>query len=206
MDMEVQDLMDRIMDMASERLYRVIAGFVLERRLKKPLNEPVSLGLGYFGAGDEIEVDFKLKLPLVGIGAPTGVMLPCAAKKLGAECVLPEDFDVANAVGAITGSVVVEELVTIKPRYDVSGITGYTAHSSEGRMECEAEEQAVIWAKGEARRIVEQKARAMGADSFEVALEENTQNGWAAGMAQQSMLLEKSVLARAVGRIQVLEK
>lgn len=206
MDMEVQDLMDRIMDMASERLYRVIAGFVLERRLKKPLNEPVSLGLGYFGAGDEIEVDFKLKLPLVGIGAPTGVMLPCAAKKLGAECVLPEDFGVANAVGAITGSVVVEELVTIKPRYDVSGITGYTAHSSEGRTECEAEEQAVIWAKGEARRIVEQKARAMGADSFEVALEENTQNGWAAGMAQQSMLLEKSVLARAVGRIQVLEK
>ena len=64
----------------------------------------------------------------------------------------------------------------------------------------------MIWAKEEARRIVEQKARAMGADSFEVALEENTQNGWAAGMAQQSMLLEKSVLARAVGRIQVLEK
>ena len=96
--------------MASERLYRVIAGFVLERRLKKPLNEPVSLGLGYFGAGDEIEVDFKLKLPLVGIGAPTGVMLPYAAKKLGAECVLPEDFGVANAVGAITGSVVVRRV------------------------------------------------------------------------------------------------
>jgi N-methylhydantoinase A/oxoprolinase/acetone carboxylase beta subunit len=206
MDMEVEALMDKIMDMASERLYRVIAGFVLERRLKKPLNEPVSMGLGYFGAGDEVEVSFKVRLPLVGIGAPTGVMLPYAAKKLGAECVLPRDFDVANAVGAITGSVVVEEMVVVKPRYDVSGITGYTAHSSEERMECEDEEQAMDWARRQARQIVAQKAQAMGAESFEVTVEEDAQSGWAAGLAQQSMLLEKTVLARAVGRIQVLEK
>lgn len=206
MDMETEALMDKIMDMASERLYRVIAGFVLERRLKKPLNEPVSMGLGYFGAGDEVEVSFKVRLPLVGIGAPTGVMLPYAAKKLGAECLLPQDFDVANAVGAITGSVVVEETVVIKPRYDVSGITGYTAHSSEERMECEDEEQAMDWARRQARQIVAQKAQAMGAESFEITVEENAQSGWAAGLAQQSMLLEKTVLARAVGRIQVLEK
>lgn len=48
---------------------------------------------------------FSTNLTLIGVGAPTHVFLPEAAKKLHAECILPENAKVANALGTLAGRV-----------------------------------------------------------------------------------------------------
>ncbi len=69
--------------------------------------------LGSPGSG--YDVRFKLNRPIIGIGAPIGHFLPAAAALLGTEAVLPEHVDVANAVGAVTGKVVIRRSAWIRP-------------------------------------------------------------------------------------------
>ena len=52
-----------------------------------------------------IRCGFGTKAALVGIGAPTHVFLPAVAKALGAECILPENAEVANALGALKADI-----------------------------------------------------------------------------------------------------
>lgn len=78
-------------------------------------------GLGY-------KVQISLQLPVIGIGAPISYFLPGAAKALGAETILPNDADVANAIGAITSNVVVKQQVRIVPHngygFRIEGLPG----------------------------------------------------------------------------------
>ncbi len=48
-----------------------------------------------------IDMDFTVKLPLVGIGAAAKYVLPNVARRLGTTVVFPEYFEVGNALGAI---------------------------------------------------------------------------------------------------------
>ena len=61
------------------------------------------------------DVRIDLKRPVVGIGAPIHFFLPRAAGALGTEAVLPENADVANAIGAITSNVVIKRRLRIIP-------------------------------------------------------------------------------------------
>ncbi len=63
--------------------------------------------------------DYRLRMamsrPVVGIGAPVHLFLGRAASLLGAEAILPEHADVANAIGAVTSRVKVRRQVRIRP-------------------------------------------------------------------------------------------
>ncbi len=63
--------------------------------------------------------------PIIGIGAAP-LFVPEAARLLETEAILPPHGDVANAIGAITSSVVVHRRVEISPgesgRYYLSGL------------------------------------------------------------------------------------
>jgi N-methylhydantoinase A/oxoprolinase/acetone carboxylase beta subunit len=66
------------------------------------------------GSGvDGYRVRIELPHPVVGVGAPAGCLVPGAAGLLHAECIVPEHADVANAIGAITGSVALRRRVTV---------------------------------------------------------------------------------------------
>ncbi|NBI64171.1 hypothetical protein D3Z38_14175 [Clostridiales bacterium] len=47
--------------------------------------------------------DFSIQKPIIGLGAPAKAWLPAVAKKLHAQLSLPEDGDVACAIGAAAG-------------------------------------------------------------------------------------------------------
>jgi len=68
----------------------------------------------------ELAVDFKLDLPVIGVGAPAGVFLPRVAESLRAEFVEVDNYEVGNAIGAVTGRVSrrVDVLVAEKPEAD----------------------------------------------------------------------------------------
>lgn len=55
---------------------------------------------------EDVDVNFSLKAPIIGIGAPAGSFLPQVADLLGTEFVRVENYSVGNAVGAIAGEVV----------------------------------------------------------------------------------------------------
>jgi N-methylhydantoinase A/oxoprolinase/acetone carboxylase beta subunit len=59
---------------------------------------------GTFGTDGPLEVSYRLKSPLVGIGAPAHLMLKGLDSHLRAETVFPEWAGVANAVGAGAGA------------------------------------------------------------------------------------------------------
>ncbi len=52
---------------------------------------------------------------LVGVGAPVHIFLPDVARARGTSCLVPEAAGVANALGAVAGSVVAEGRATIRP-------------------------------------------------------------------------------------------
>jgi N-methylhydantoinase A/oxoprolinase/acetone carboxylase beta subunit len=64
---------------------------------------------------DDCRVRVELRHPVIGLGAAAAYFLPDAAKRLGAEARIPDDADVANAVGAVTSMVRVKKTAGIVP-------------------------------------------------------------------------------------------
>jgi N-methylhydantoinase A/oxoprolinase/acetone carboxylase beta subunit len=77
-------------------------------------------------ADHDLAVSMMLPFPLVGVGAPAGELLPEVAKLLNTDCVIPGDFDVANAIGAITSTISVSRSIRVAPResgrYAIQGL------------------------------------------------------------------------------------
>jgi N-methylhydantoinase A/oxoprolinase/acetone carboxylase beta subunit len=80
------------------------------------------------GGNRRFTVSIRLHHPVIGIGAPIHFFLPQAAASLGTEAVIPENADVANAIGAITSRIVILRKVDIiapqPDRYQVVGLAG----------------------------------------------------------------------------------
>jgi N-methylhydantoinase A/oxoprolinase/acetone carboxylase beta subunit len=114
-----------------------------------------------------LDVPFTTDATLVGIGAPIHIYLPDVAKALGTGYVVPQNAGVANAIGAITGNVVAEEQILIKPVYSPGGITGYLAFSTAEKATFAKRADAVEWARTKASEMVAVSARARGAAVFE---------------------------------------
>lgn len=169
-------------------------------------SEPADVTAG--AEAPALQCRFAANLTLVGIGAPVHIYLPAVAKALNTECVIPEHAPVANAIGAITGNVVAEETITVRPRYEVFGIAGYIGHSSDGRVEFEDYREALQWAETEAEKLARLKAEARGAREVSVTVasvsnavqldafyaDETEDDG-------NKLLLETKVTARAVGAL-----
>lgn len=85
----------------------------------------------------------KLHYPIVGIGAPAGALLPAAAEFFNADCIIPENADVANAVGAITS--VVSLTKTVRVTADRSG--GFAIEGLADRPWLETFEKALNYAE-----------------------------------------------------------
>jgi len=76
-----------------------------------------------------LQVTPALNVPVIGLGAPAGLVLKEAVELLGGELILPENGDVANAIGAITSKVMINDRAQIIPTaeglYRIQGMEGY---------------------------------------------------------------------------------
>ncbi len=203
-DRTEKDIEDSVMDMAARRVFHLISRELLMRADVKMPPQEAAENFAFRPKGDEIEWDMRLNIPIVGIGAPAASLLKDAAERLHTRLILPEDYRVANAVGAITGSILCETQVEIRPKYDALGINGYTAHASDERFESEKLEDCVNWALQKAEALARAQALRMGAQDVTVELGDEEQTGYAAGEIRQSMLLERRITARATGRVAIV--
>jgi N-methylhydantoinase A/oxoprolinase/acetone carboxylase beta subunit len=118
-------------------------------------------------SADESEIGcaITLRRPLVAIGAPVAAYMPEAARRLHTELVIPPHAEVANAVGAVSGSVVVRQRVLINPLADEEVLR---VHLPDGPRDFEKLEDAVTHVQETVPALLEARARAAGAEQVEV--------------------------------------
>lgn len=140
-----------------------------------------------YQAHPHLETTIRLRQPIIGIGAPASIFLPDVAKALHTELILPEYHEVANAVGAIAGSVMVEEELLIYPKLSRDGLEvfGYyvavpaaeptgSAEAGDLRYEYEELDEALAHARKLSHERALGAAIRSGADNPEVTIEELT--------------------------------
>jgi N-methylhydantoinase A/oxoprolinase/acetone carboxylase beta subunit len=146
------------------------------------------------GGGDDYTVSVKLHSPIIGIGAPAPFFLPKAGKILQAETLLPEDADVANALGAITSNVLVRRQARIK-----AGSSGkFVVEGFEGAKSFSDFDKANEWVRGQLRQKVIELGRLAGTGAKDVQLDVDDSIVTAATGAQ--LFLGRTITASLTGR------
>ena len=128
----------RKLELTPEELIARVDGMVTDKISKEIIRKVVYedkgiLDLDGFGLNlvdqsvngrDGRDYRFKVTItkPIVGIGGPTYDMLPEVAKRLGTTLIIPENYDVGNAVGAIIGKI--EEQI----EFIVQPVSGASLH------------------------------------------------------------------------------
>jgi N-methylhydantoinase A/oxoprolinase/acetone carboxylase beta subunit len=193
-----KDLAERILGHIVDRMSREAIIF-LARQNVPGLPEEVDGEWGEWLAGQglnqnnpHVAVSIASRFPLIGIGAPAEIFVRRMADKLHARFELPPHPHVANAVGAVAGSVVVDKEALV-----------FVQESEEGRaymVQFEAETVSFMEfddARRYARRAVKMAARdaaeEAGAEEPQVSVEEKVE-----GALQR-------IQARAVGNPRLSE-
>lgn len=138
-----------------DRLATVFTRWSAESNRQNPDDEPlfsVSLGKGH---------------TLVAVGAPAYCYYPEVARRLGIAVDIPAHAEIANAVGAVIGSVIQRERITItQPTAAV-----FRLHSRRGTRDFDSLDLAVAAAEADASEMAAESAIAAGADAVETALQ-----------------------------------
>ena len=141
-----------------------------------------------------LQVEYRLALPLVAIGAPVGGYYPAVAERLNAELVIPEHAAVTNAIGAVAGVVMqAVEILISQPKLEL-----YRLHGPEGNKDFQDPEAAIAAATELSRALATAAARAAGAAKVEldtVVRRKNAERG-NGGV----LLIEATIRSTATGR------
>lgn len=177
--MEVGELVEAVHRHIAERIAAEVVAFLSGRRVARAPDfvAPDDLGAWLFeenlgGADPYLGAALALKIPIVGIGAPARIYLPRVAGLLHAELVVPEHYQVANAVGAVAGSVVAEAEAWIVPHRRGPHTVGFHVQASGEREQLETLEAAVERARALVAEQALQGARASGAREAHVQIEQ----------------------------------
>ncbi len=139
-----------------------------------------------------------LRRPLVAIGAPVAAYLPQAAASLHTELVIPPHSDVANAVGAVSGSIIQRAQVVINP---LGGDGVVRVHGLPGGL---ADLRGLEAAVRHAEQVMQGHLRglALEAGAEHVELSEAREDLWAPvrGAIGQDVFLESTLIFTAAGR------
>jgi N-methylhydantoinase A/oxoprolinase/acetone carboxylase beta subunit len=129
-----------------------------------------------YGSHPYLQPEIRLKVPIIGIGAPAGLFLGPVAAALRTDLILPTHHEVANAVGAVAGSVMVSEEVLVYPRLNEIGleVLGYYVQTGEERAEVDDLAPALARATTLARERALGGALRSGADNPQVVVEQQS--------------------------------
>jgi len=135
----------------------------------------------------------SLDRPVIGLGASAPLHYAGLAALLGNECIVPEDTDVANALGAVVGQV----RVTVEARVSQPKEGLFRLSSDSGIVDFDEEDPAVAAAEAEARALAASRAAEAGADEVEISVSTEFRVSIVEG---QRMFVEAEIVAVASGR------
>ena len=173
---ENEEFIQSIWNTITEKTIRAVLGFLTERDI--PQGDVGDFGDWIFDnsvypSHPHLKTQIQLEKPIIGIGAPAEVMLQSAAEKLHTELVLPKHYYVANAVGAIAGSVMVTEEVLIYPHLSSTGVDviSFYVQARDNREEYEELEDALRHARETSQERALSAALRAGAENPQVVVE-----------------------------------
>ena len=142
----------------------------------------------------------ELGLPMVGIGAPVGAWLPDVARFFSAELILPENYDVGNAIGAISSSVTEVVEIPVRAAFgDFSDRPECVVYNGTEAFDFQNKDEAMDFAREEAGRIATVRATDSGA--LDVTLEYKIDEIHADVKGKGKKVFRgATVLARATGK------
>lgn len=111
----------------------------------------------------------KVTTPVILIGAPVRAYAEDFQNMIDAEVILPEYYDVGNAVGALVGDVIFRTNVLIRPKS--LGSLVYTVFDDTGRYEYETHEEAVEKSVEKIRELIYEHMDKYGLDRDAVHIE-----------------------------------
>ncbi|MDX1358207.1 MAG: hydantoinase/oxoprolinase family protein [Clostridia bacterium] len=186
LDTDINSLVNDVYEMIKEKLFIKIAKTLIEDEDKSLLKDGLSEQLksvlvngfrkarknamGRIAEEHNFYSGITTPFSLVGIGAPAHVFLPDVADAMKTECLIPEYAHVANAVGAITGSIRAESVITVNPNYSPSGVFGYTVFTKTGKADFIKYEKAVEHARDYAGTEAYDTAVSKGGKDIETSI------------------------------------
>ena len=198
--MELPDMAQHLLDMGVERLTLEILKKQLDGEADPDNLEscPVCRTLVnnmLANGNDRYSVSITLKQPVVGIGAPIHFFLPQISKNLVAETILPENADVANAIGAITSNVLIKRHLRIIPNTDGGG---FLIDGLAGAHHFEKFKEADQFAREELVHLVREQARVAGTSATAVEIE--TKDNITSAADGKKVFLNRSINAKLTGK------
>jgi hypothetical protein len=146
------------------------------------------------GGNDRYRVRLDFNQPIVGIGAPIHYFLNAAADILGAQAVVPQHADVANAIGAITSHVEIKRQLRIVAHTEggfvIDGLAG-APHFSQFEAADTHARQALV-------EMVRSHGRAAGTSAGQVKL--HTQDRIPTTADGRQIFIERLIQARLRGK------
>ncbi|MDR0314260.1 MAG: hypothetical protein LBI14_11785, partial [Treponema sp.] len=109
-----------------------------------------------------VALNLHTPLPLVGLGAPIRIFLDDVARLFGTSAVIPDHYEVANALGAVAGKIRASYTVEIKPDYHRDGIFGYTVYGCNQNGTFRKLSEAEAFAASEAEAGAKSEIRSRG--------------------------------------------
>ena len=138
-----------------------------------------------------VRMNIKLEYPLIALGASAGCHYPLVAEAIGAKLLIPDDADVAGAIGAAAGSIRQRATLTITQPSD--GV--FRVHGSDEVRDFKVMEEAISYAEDFAKQEAERRALAAGADK--VSLETDRQVKIVSLGGDKELFIEASIHAIA---------
>lgn len=114
-------------------------------------------------------ISFTSRFPLIGIGAPAEIFVSRVARKLNARFELPRYPGVANAVGAVAGSVIVDKEALVFLQESDSSRSYIVRFEGEKSSYAEIEE-ALAYAEKTVKKAARWSAEESGAEEPQVSL------------------------------------
>jgi N-methylhydantoinase A/oxoprolinase/acetone carboxylase beta subunit len=126
------------------------------------------------GKNPYLAVTIASRFPVIGIGAPAAIFVNRIASLLHADFILPDFAPVANAVGAVAGSVIVEKEAIVYAR-ESKGSLDYVVRIEEENTDFSEDEEAFDYAEQTVVVLARRGAVAAGAVDPQVMVEKSTE-------------------------------
>lgn len=193
---------EKVIEKLSEELLKKlflenIGTFEMDEVSKSLINRAIS------GTSDDFSCSISLNLPIIGIGAPVSAYYPQMAEKFNAKLLLPEYSEVGNAIGAVTGSVIEQVEILIKP---VSGSRmiddpNCTMFATFGKYKYEKWSKAVEDAKTLGCEYVKSRALKSGAADIDINIVQDDRE-YTVGIeySDSKILMETVLTITAIGK------
>jgi N-methylhydantoinase A/oxoprolinase/acetone carboxylase beta subunit len=147
--------------------------------------------------GSRLACRLALGPELVAIGAPVSTYFPMVAHLLNGRLRLPEHAEVANAIGAVAGSVVQRVHALIVPLGDDEGMR---VHLPDETHDCPSQNAALEYAGVRLHALAEAGARRAGAEDVRIQLRRTDHRAPVAEGWGQEVMISIDLEAVAIGR------